>query len=78
MVYNEKTLEPCHSLTEVGEKEYRLMLEMRADEILYMSKHPLKYWAQRIYNFFKYGDSEWHGANYSETEKYKDGYSYVK
>ena len=45
MVYNEKTLKLYHSLTEKGEKEYYLMLEKKADEILYKAKHPLKYWA---------------------------------
>ena len=78
MVYYTDTLEPCHELTEKGKEEYRRMLELAADEILFKSKHPVKYWLQRLRNLIKYGDSTWDGAHYPEEEKYKDGYSYVR
>lgn len=78
MVYETKTLELCHDLSMEGEREYRLMLELKADELLFKSKHPLKYWIQRIKNLLKTGDSTWDGAHYSEKDKYKDGYSYVR
>ena len=78
MAYDKETLQPCHEFTEEGEKAYRLMLEMMADEILFKAKHPVRYWVQRIKNLIKYGDSTWDGAHYSEEEKYKDGFSYVK
>ena len=78
MVYDSETNKPLHKMTEEGEDAYRLMLELKADEILFKAKHPVKYWIQRIMNFIKYGDSTWDGAHYSEEEKYKDGFSYVK
>ena len=78
MVYETKTHEPLHSLSDQGEQAYRLMLEMMADEILFKSKHPIKYWFQRLVNLIKTGDSTWDGAHYSEKDKYKDGYSYVR
>ena len=78
MVYETKTLELCHQLTEDGEREYRLLLEQVADEILFRSKHPIRYWCQRLFNYLKTGDSTWDGAHYAEHEKYKDGYSYAK
>lgn len=78
MVYETKTLELCHPLTEEGEQEYHRLLEEKADEILFRAKHPIKYWTQRIYNLLKTNDSTWLGANYSEEQKYKDGYAYVK
>lgn len=31
-------------MTEEGEDAYRLMLELKADEILFKAKHPVKYW----------------------------------
>ena len=77
MVYYTDTLEPLHELTEEGEKLHRKLLEQQADEILFKSKHPLKYWAQRLKNWIKFGDSTWLGPNYSEDEKYKDGFSYT-
>ena len=78
MVYETKTNRVTHSLTDKGEEAYRLLLELKADEILFKAKHPVKYWLQRLRNFWKYGDSTWDGAHYSEKDKYKDGYSYVK
>ena len=78
MVYYTKTLEPCHPLTQIGEEEHRKLLEFKADEILFRSKHPFRYWFQRMMNWIETGDSEWDGAQYSEQEKYKDGYSYSK
>jgi hypothetical protein len=55
-----------------------LLLELMADEILFKSKHPFKYWMQRFMNWVRTGDSTWDGAHYTEKEKYKDGYSYVR
>lgn len=78
MVYDSKTLEPLHEMTPDAEEAYRLMLELKADEILFKAKHPVKYWIQRFRNYIKYGDSTWDGAHYSEEEKYKDGFSYTK
>ena len=78
MVYDSKTHELFHPLTQEGEEAYRLMLELKADEILFKSKHPFKYWIQRLVNFIKTGDSTWDGAHYSEKDKYKDGFSYVR
>ena len=66
MVYDTKTLEPCHALTKQGENEYRLMLELKADEILFRAKHPIKYWWHRISNLVHTGDSAWDGARYPE------------
>lgn len=65
-------------MTPEAEEAYRLMLELKADEILFKAKHPVKYWIQRFKNYIKYGDSTWDGAHYSEEEKYKDGFSYTK
>ena len=78
MAYYTDTLKPCHRLTKEGEEAYRLMLELKADEILFKAKHPIRYWLQRMMNFFRYGDSSWDGAHYSEKDKYKDGFSYVR
>ena len=66
MVYETKTLELCHKLTEEGEREWRILLERKADEILFRAKHPLKYWAQRLRNLIKNGDSTWDGPHYPE------------
>lgn len=66
MVYDAETLEPCHTLTKEGEEEYRRMLEFKADEILFKSKHPIRYWASRLRNLLVKGDSSWDGAHYSE------------
>ena len=44
MVYNSETNKPLHKMTEEGEDAYRLMLELKADEILFKAKHPVKYW----------------------------------
>ena len=44
MVYETKTLDLCHNLSEDGETSYRHMLELKADEILFKSKHPVRYW----------------------------------
>ena len=78
MAYDSETHEPLHPLTPEGEEAYRLMLELKADEILFKSKHPFKYWIQRLVNLIKTGDSTWDGAHYPPEEKYKDGYSYVR
>ena len=78
MAYDTKTLELAHALSEKGEEEYRLLLELMADEILFKSKHPFKYWFRRFMNWVRTGDSTWDGAHYSEKDKYKDGYSYVR
>ena len=50
---------------------------MKADEILFKAKHPIRYWVQRFMNLIKCGDSTWDGAHYSEKGKYKDGFAYV-
>ena len=76
MVYDTKTLKPLHPLTEEGKQAYAQMLEMAADEILFKSKHPFKYWAQRLWNLIAKGDSTWDGAKYREEEKYRDGFAY--
>ena len=78
MVYETKTLELCHDLSGDGEMAYRHMLELKADELLFKSKHPVRYWLQRIWNLMQTGDSTWDGAHYSEKDKYKDGFSYVR
>ena len=78
MVYETHTKQVVHALTEKGKEAYRLLLELKADEILFKAKHPVKYWLQRLRNLWKYGDSTWDGAHYSEDEKYKDGFSYVR
>ena len=44
MVYDSKTNEPLHKMTKEGEEAYRLMLELKADEILFKAKHHVKYW----------------------------------
>ena len=78
MVYDTKTLKPLHPLTEEGKQAYAQMLERAADEILFKSKHPFKYWTRRIRNLILTGDSAWDGAQYAKHEQYKDGYSYSK
>lgn len=52
MVYYSKTLEVCHPLTKRGEEAYRKMLEEAADDILFRSKHPIKWLFGRILEFF--------------------------
>ena len=76
MAYYEDTLEPLHDLTPQGEEMHRRLLEYMADEILFRYKHPFKYWAQRLRNWWVLGDSTWTGPGYSDEEKYKDGFSY--
>ena len=78
MAYDTNTLELLHALSDKGEEEYHLLLELKADEILFKSKHPFKYWFRRFRNWVRTGDSTWDGARYSEKDKYKDGYSYVR
>ena len=78
MVYETKTMDPCHGLTQEGADMYRLMLELKADEILFKAKHPIRYWFQRLSNWWRYGDSRWDGAHYPSEKKYKDGFSYVR
>ena len=53
MVYNSKTLEKCHELTDSGKREYQKMLERAADDILFRSKHPFKWFFIRILGFFR-------------------------
>ena len=77
MVYETKTLELCHRPTEAGEKEYHIMLERKADEMLFKHKHPFKYWWQRLGNLIKEGDSTWSGAHYPPDRKFKDGFEYT-
>ena len=48
MVYDSETLEVLHGLTEQGETEYRKMLEAAADDILYRSEHPFRWFAERV------------------------------
>lgn len=76
MVYDTSTREALHPLTDAGHEEYRKMLEREADEILFSSLHPFKYWGRRIRNLIKNGDSTWDGPNHTEEEKYKDGFEY--
>ena len=76
MVYMTKTLELCHPLTEDGEREYKKLLEMHADEILFKSKHPVRYWLQRAKNLAVNGDSTWDGAHLDGELEFKDGFSY--
>ena len=67
-----------HNLSGDGEMAYRHMLELKADELLFKSKHPVRYWIQRIWNLMQTGDSTWDGAHYPEEQKYKDGFSYLR
>lgn len=53
MVYNSKTFEIYHKLTEEGEEAYRQMLEKEADKILYKNEHPILYFFNKIIEFFK-------------------------
>lgn len=76
MVYYTDTLEPLHDLNSEGEEARWRLLERKADEILFRSKHPIKYWFQRLRNWIKLGDSTWLDPEYDEEEKYKDGFSY--
>ena len=77
MVYYTNTLKPLHELSNAGEELHRKLLEQKADEILFKHKHPIKYWRQRLRNWWKIGDSEWLGPEYSEEEEYQDGFSYT-
>ena len=43
MVYDSETNRPLHKMTEEGEDAYRLMLELKADKILFKATHPIKY-----------------------------------
>lgn len=51
MVYNSKTFEIYHKLTEEGEIAYKDMLEKEADKILYKNEHPILYKIKQIGNF---------------------------
>ena len=53
MAYDEKTLKPLHKLTERGKIEYELMLERKADEILYKHDHPVKAALEKIKDLLK-------------------------
>lgn len=75
MVYNTKTFEILHSLTENGEQHYREMLESKANECLFRSKHPFKYWFNRIFNLIFKFNSHWDGIPTKHDEK-TDGFSY--
>ena len=48
----DEELRPLHPLTQVGEENYRKMLERKADEILFKHKHPLKWAVQKVQSIF--------------------------
>jgi hypothetical protein len=48
MVYYNKTLIPCHKLTKEGALKYHLLLEKKADEILYRHQHPFKWFFEKM------------------------------
>ena len=52
MVIDNKELKPLHELTEEGKRNYQKFLEDRADEIIYKSEHPFKYFFGKILDFF--------------------------
>lgn len=53
MVYETDTLRLLHELTPEGETLWREFLEKKADEILYMHEHPVKYSAGQIADFMR-------------------------
>jgi hypothetical protein len=52
MVYDSKTFQILHNLTEDGLDNYREMLEREADRILFKHQHPFKYYWQKLKEFF--------------------------
>lgn len=48
MVYDSETLEALHELTDDGAVEYKKMLEAAADDILYRSEHPFRWFTERV------------------------------
>ena len=48
MVYDAKTFEILHGLTNEGEENYHKMLEEKADEILFKHQHPFKWMLIKI------------------------------
>lgn len=47
MVYDPKTFQLCHELTEEGKAAYQGLLEKAADDILLRHQHPLRWlWLQ--------------------------------
>lgn len=52
MVYNSKTFEICHKLTEEGKEAYRKLLEKEADEILFKKFHPFLYIISKIKDIY--------------------------
>lgn len=54
MAFDKDTLEILHNLTKEGQERYQDMLEKKADEIIFKSKHPLKWAMQELSKFFKH------------------------
>ena len=52
MVYDSKTFQNLHQLTDIGLENYRDMLEKEADRILFKHEHPFKYWWQKLKELF--------------------------
>ena len=52
MAYDTKTLEILHGLTLEGQENYQAMLEKKADEILFKSKHPLRWAMSKVKDIF--------------------------
>ena len=53
MVYDTKTLQVLHRLTEEGKEHYQEFLEKEADKILYKAAHPIKYRMEAVVDFLK-------------------------
>lgn len=53
MVYDPKTFELFHQLTEEGKVAYQQLLERAADEILFRHEHPVKWIVQKISEKFE-------------------------
>lgn len=54
MVYDSKTFQNLHNLTDEGLQNYRDMLEREADRILYRHEHPFKYYWGVVRDFFRW------------------------
>ena len=52
MVYDSKTFQNLHNLTEEGLENYRNMLENEADMILLRHEHPFAYWWRKVKEIF--------------------------
>ena len=52
MVIDKEELKPLHKLTRKGEEEYKMMLEKKADEILFKHAHPFKWAMQKVKEMF--------------------------